>query len=210
MEIWRNIYFIENGIEYDYRDYYQVSNKGNVRKIGKENKTLKKTKTQNGYLHVSLYKDKKIKKFYIHRLVAHMFLSELFFIGASVNHIDENKENNFVSNLEWCTEKYNANYGKRNDKIGNVHTGKKTSTKTKEKMSKTRNWKLVARFDLNMNLIDIKRQFEFVEMGFNKQSISDCCRKKQKKTQNFIFKYLSDISNEQINDYIIKNRQIYF
>lgn len=114
-EIWKDIYFVENGVEYDYRGLYQVSTHGNIKSLyqnGKE-RILKLDKNEKGYLRTNLYKNGKIKKFRVHRLVAHMFLTDSYFENAQVNHKDENKENNHVSNLEWCDNKYNNNYGTR-------------------------------------------------------------------------------------------------
>lgn len=49
--------------------------------------------------------------------------------------------------------------------------------------------KLIVRYDLNMNLIDIKYQFEYVQMGFHASAISSCCKGKRKSTGGYIFKY---------------------
>ena len=116
MEIWKDIYFEENGEVYDYRGLYQVSNEGKVKslKFGKE-KNLKEKKHKSGYLQVDLYKDGKGKMFYIHRLVAHLFIENNDSLNKTqVNHIDEDKSNNSVENLEWCTPKENTNHGTRN------------------------------------------------------------------------------------------------
>ena len=124
-EHWKDIVFEENGIVYDYRGLYQVSNLGNVKSLGNgksnasKDKTLKPSTNANGYLFIILYKDGKQKYFRIHRLVAHMFIKNDDSINKTeINHIDENKTNNCVDNLEWCTKEYNNNYGTHNEKVG--------------------------------------------------------------------------------------------
>ncbi len=62
---------------------------------------------RNGYLSVSLSKENKLKQKNIHRLVAEAFLPNPFNLPV-INHIDENKKNNMVSNLEWCSCAYNT------------------------------------------------------------------------------------------------------
>ena len=178
MEIWKDIYFVQDGIEWDFRGLYQVSSFGRVKSLGNRNsnnskeKILKARKTC-GYKYVGLYKNGgKQKNFYIHRLVAFMFLSDSYFDGAEVNHKNENKENNCVDNLEWCTGKYNSNYGTRN-----------------ERMSESKKGKLIARYDLEMNLIDVHYNFEYVQLGFNKNGISSCCNGRLKSHKGFVFKY---------------------
>lgn len=111
-EVWRDVYFIENGIEYDYRGLYQVSNYGRVKSLGKNgNEKIRLLYTgKQGYKSIDLWKNGKRKNFFVHRLIAHMFI-EGYFENAQVNHKDENKENNHLSNLEWCDSKYNNNYG---------------------------------------------------------------------------------------------------
>lgn len=109
-EIWKDIK--------DYEGIYQVSDKGNVRRI----KTLRsKCEIEtymlkphlcksNGYLMVTLSKNCKIIHKYIHRLVAQTFLPNPNNYPC-INHKDETRTNNNIENLEWCTYKYNANYG---------------------------------------------------------------------------------------------------
>ena len=76
--------------------------------------------TQGGstkkYLRVSLYKDKKAYHFLVHRLVAENFIPNTNNLPV-VNHKDENSLNNKVDNLEWCTQKYNINYGTHNERV---------------------------------------------------------------------------------------------
>lgn len=91
-----------------YEELYYVSNFGRVK--NSKNKILQFGNHRQGYKLVSLYKDKKQKTFLVHRLVAIAFIENPHSF-LEINHIDENKQNNNVSNLEWCDRVYNANYG---------------------------------------------------------------------------------------------------
>lgn len=64
----------------------------------------------NGYRQVVLHKDSKPKAFSVHRLVAEAFIDNPYGL-PEINHRDENKTNNHVENLEWCTRHYNLKYG---------------------------------------------------------------------------------------------------
>ena len=92
----------------NYEGLYQVSNLGRVYSYYK-NKILFPGNNK-GYLQINLTKDKISKKFFIHRLVAETFIPNPNNLPC-VNHIDEDKTNNCVDNLEWCSYKYNINYG---------------------------------------------------------------------------------------------------
>lgn len=87
---------------------YKIDECGNV--YNKNGIKLKQERTRNGYLSVSLCNDKvKHKRFLVHRLVAQAFIPNPLNL-PQVNHKDENKTNNCVNNLEWCTPAYNLNY----------------------------------------------------------------------------------------------------
>lgn len=98
-----------------YEGLYEVSNKGNVRNV-RRNKLLRLQKTNNGYIRVVLSKNRIKTGFQVHRLVALTFIPNPDNLPC-VNHKDEDKINNSVNNLEWCTAKYNNNYGSRKDKV---------------------------------------------------------------------------------------------
>lgn len=98
---------------------YQISNAGRVRRIA-NGRILKPSDNGNGYLYVSIICDGKTKHFYIHRLVAEHFI-ENESNYKEVNHIDFNKSNNDVSNLEWCNRKENVTHSVVNMK-GKRHT----------------------------------------------------------------------------------------
>ena len=96
-EIWKDI------LMYDGR--YQVSNLGNVRSFAKYSESpriLKLKEDRDGYMCVRLRKDGKVTQHRVHRLVAETFLLNLDH-KPTVNHIDGNKQNNNVHNLEWAT-----------------------------------------------------------------------------------------------------------
>ena len=104
MEIWKDVK--------GYEGLYQVSNLGRIKSLGNlqnRKEKLLKINIRNGYCTTYLYKNNKKKSFLCHRLVAEAFISNPDNL-PQVNHKDENKLNNCVENLEWCTAKYNVNY----------------------------------------------------------------------------------------------------
>lgn len=148
----------------DFEDY-EVDNDGNVKSI-KKNIILKPRINRNGYIQIGLFKNKTNYLKSVHRLVAEAFLQNPLGLPC-VNHKDENKQNNHVeleldengnivvneekSNLEWCTIKYNNNYGTciqrraaklRGKKLSEEHKaklrGRKLSEEAKRKLSAKR------------------------------------------------------------------------
>ena len=111
-----------------YENLYEVSNLGRVRSLGRtihgkarngtdadrfyKGKTLTPQGDRNGYLHVGLMKDGVVKIYRIHRLVAQAFIENPDNL-PEVNHIDEDRTNNKMDNLEWCTHQYNNSYGNK-------------------------------------------------------------------------------------------------
>ena len=92
---------------------YEVSTNGEVRNSATK-LHLKQSKTRK-YHYVSMCFEKRVRKM-VHKLVAEAFLPNPNNL-PQVNHKDENRENNHVDNLEWCTASYNARYGNRNKKM---------------------------------------------------------------------------------------------
>lgn len=107
-EIWKDIEGFEG--------LYEVSSWGRVKNSRRGN-FLKISNTNNGYLQVGLFKNGKRTKHRVHRLVAQAFIPNPQ-NKPQVNHIDEDKENNRVENLEWCTAKENSNHGTHNLRVG--------------------------------------------------------------------------------------------
>lgn len=118
-EVWKGIKFKENGITYDYSDEYQISNFGRIKCLNKKAGFYERKEKitlgypdKDGYLRACLCKNRKIKTFGVHKLVALMFIPNPLKY-TQINHKDEVKTNNNVQNLEWCSCKYNINYGSR-------------------------------------------------------------------------------------------------
>ena len=98
---------------------YEVSNYGRVKSYArdKENGVIKAEVVEKGYHLVSLtFPGLKQRRYMVHRLVAQAFIPNPLNL-PQVNHKDENKGNNIVSNLEWCDNRYNSNYGTRNERV---------------------------------------------------------------------------------------------
>ncbi len=108
-EIWKDIK--------DYEGLYQISNMGRVRSLERQTshghklieRILTPVNDKDGYLGIRISKDGTAKGFKIHRLVANAFIPNLE-NKPTVNHIDGNKKNNAVCNLEWATHSENARH----------------------------------------------------------------------------------------------------
>lgn len=108
---------------------YEVSSLGRIRKIS-TNKLLYLKDHTAGYKQVIIQEANKKYYLYVHRLVAEAFIDNPNDYPY-INHKDEDKSNNSVENLEWCTPKYNANYGTCKERMGKAHH-KKVKQYTKD------------------------------------------------------------------------------
>lgn len=92
----------------DFEDKYQISTFGRLKNI-QTNHILKMTNQYGGYFAITLYNNKRKRTTRIHRIVAETFIPNVNNY-KEVNHIDGNKQNNCVENLEWCDRKHNQNH----------------------------------------------------------------------------------------------------
>lgn len=166
IEIWADVQ--------GYEGKYQVSNHGRVKSLARyrknngnsqtfqEERILKQSINNCGYCIVELSLDAKRKRHSVHRLVASAFISNDDG-KEQVNHKDENKQNNHVDNLEWCSCKENNNYGSHN-----------------EKSAKTRGIAVV-RIDESGNREEFYSISEAARRtGISQPSISECLKKSGK------------------------------
>ena len=153
---------VETFVKIEGFENYEVSNLGKVRNI-KSGRIIKPQLNRNGYLMHLLYENNKQKHLYLHRIIAIAFIDNPE-KKPQVNHIDENKLNNDLSNLEWCTVRENLIHGSRTKRVA-------------EKLSKK-----VIQLDLNDNVLN---EFESMkqaerETGVLVGNISSCCNGKTK------------------------------
>ena len=182
-ELWKDI-GVYKGV--DYTGMYMISSKGRIKsldrtvidKMGRKRffkgyECLIHLDT-DGYRTVPLSKDSHSYTAKVHRLVAEYFLLNPR-MCSDVNHIDENKANNDINNLEWVTHKENCNKGTRNERAGKKHR------------------KPVVQLDLNGNIIKVWNcQIETKKAGFSITCVNNCARGNQETHKGFKWMYLDD------------------
>ena len=171
-EIWKDIP--------EYEGYYQISNLGRIKSLhnyrGKE--SIIKPRIKQEYLTIGLRKNNVRKWKRIHRLIAEAFIPNPNNYPV-VNHKNENKLDNRIENLEWCTVGYNNTYGSRLKRV-------------KQKVSKP-----VIQYDLQGNYI---KEFESIgdaarEINTNAGNIIKCCKRNPKynKVKGYVWRYKSEV-----------------
>lgn len=169
MEEWKDI----DG----YDGVYQVSSEGRVRSF-----QCNKCKILNchivvktKHLKIGLYKDKKRKHYYVHKLVAKAFLPNPNSY-TEVNHKDENPLNNNVENLEWCTHRYNMTYGTCQERSRITHLERTPSI-----LMYNKEGVLKATFN---SVVDAEK-----ETGTPHSNIIACCKGRLKTANRYVWKY---------------------
>lgn len=183
----------------NYEGYYQISNFGNIRSLDRKirfNKgySIKKGKMLNpilnkkGYYKVSLSKNQKEKRFFIHRLVAIHFIENPL-SKEQVNHKDGNKKNNRADNLEWCTNLENQRHAIKNGLIDNEQRIQQAINMG------IINRKPVAQYTKEGNLIKeyVSIKEASILTGINSRNICNCLSPNQPKNKSaggYIWKYI--------------------
>lgn len=174
-----------------YDGRYCISNHGRVYSHLSK-RVLKNSKTNNGYLTVELFDDNhKSKRHLVHRLVGETFLDNPNKYPC-INHKDENRSNNFVDNLEWCTHKYNSNYGTCIEKrVANTDYSKPFYKEHALENSMKRRVK-VSQYSVDGELLNVYESGADAsrETGISHSHILECCAGKRCKTVGgFVWKY---------------------
>lgn len=184
IEIWKSVGIVK-GV--NFTGLYEVSNFGRVRSLDRlcehidgrkrhlKGKILKLLPNGKGYLMVSLHKNNLAIQVQVHYLVLQTFKPNPDpKIYTEINHIDENKRNNYLNNLEWCTRQYNNTYGTKIERTAKSHQ------------------KPVILLDLQRNFIkkfdSVKDAAEF--LGCTPRNISVCIKKQMKVLKRYRCEYL--------------------
>lgn len=173
-----------------YEGHYMIDACGNVFSL-KRGKIMTPCRSNNGYMQVHLSINGNGKSHKVHRLVAKAFIPNPYNL-PQINHKDENKENNVVENLEWCTQSYNMNY----------HDGQKrrATNRDYEEISKKRSEiqsKEVTQYDLDGRIVAIWRNAYIAEKhGYNRGMINQCCLGNKKSHKGYTWKYTNNMEKQ--------------
>ena len=153
-----------------YEELYKISNYGRVYSAI-SNKCLKSIKNTKGYLLVHLYKDGNRKVFKIHRLVAIHFIPNENKKYNQVNHIDGDKTNNIVNNLEWVDNSLNEIHAYKNGLKGSKSVSKRVRcVETGEEFE---------------SIISASRKFKI-----DRRNITNSCNGETKNTKGLHFEWI--------------------
>ena len=180
-EIWKDIP--------DYEGYYQARNLGRIRSLDREvayndgrvrilkGKVMKPVMDRGGYLRIHISKEGKTRTFLVHRLVWMAFNGEIQ-EDFEVNHIDEDKTNNKLENLNLMTHTQNMNFGTRNERIAKAHINNPSKSKP------------VIAFDTDGNLaFEFPSTMEAERNGFNQGDLVSCCRGERRTHRGYRWRY---------------------
>lgn len=146
--------------------------------LNKKMKPYTATKQKNGYMRISTHINNKCVAFWVHRLVAMAFHENPNNLPA-VNHKDEDPSNNRPENLEWCTMKYNCNYGTRNKKVSEHQINREDCSRP-----------VIGTKDGEERLFPSAMEAQRI-LDISNASIIACCRGKRKTAHGYEWRYAS-------------------
>lgn len=167
----------------EFEDKFRISSTGII--INKDNNKKVKTRiSKDGYVYVTLYYNKKSYIKALHRLVASTFIKRSN-INLEVNHIDGNKLNNNMNNLEWITHKENINHAWKTKLFEPVRAASKRYGKDNPSA------KSIVQYDIKGNKI---KEYNCIteavkETNINKTSIGKCCNFRRKTAGSYVWRF---------------------
>ena len=161
---------------------YKISNDGHVYSE-KTKRVLNKIKNSSGYYHICLTIDGKMQYQLLHRLIAMAFIPNPD-NKPFVNHIDGNKKNNMIENLEWVTNQENIKHA---FDIG-IMKGKPSCRKRKVVQIDKNTNKIIQEFDSQLEASH--------KLNIHPGSLSSCLNKRYKTSGGYIWKYKEEVENE--------------
>lgn len=177
-EVWKDIP--------GYEGLYKISNTGKIISV-RTNKLRATSVNNSGYETVHLYKNTVDTSYTVHKLVALAFIPNPNNL-PEINHINENKLDNRVENIEWCNRKYNQVYS------GNIEKW----TKAGAHGGKIKRSKKVYQFTLDGKLI--KEWFSAreaqAELGIARTGIGKCCLGKYNQCGGYLWSFQSSLKNQ--------------
>lgn len=200
-EIWKDLVFKENEIIHDYKGIYIISNMGNIKRLEKINKDKRsKEKIKEHYIYgtndknyriVKLYKNGKYERKLIHRLVAFVFIPNPQ-KKPYINHKNGKRDDNRVSNLEWCTQLENNQHAwktglinkEKMTKIGKKYIELNCRNNKKPVFQMTKDGKIINKFN---SIVEAEK-----ETNVSNKHISAVCKGKRKTTGGYVWKYARD------------------
>lgn len=176
-----------------YEEPYKVSNLGRVMSLHRKTPRILYLKRHNmGYRQVELAKSGKNHMVTVHRLVAEAFIPNPDNL-PQVNHIDFNRENNCVSNLEWCTPKQNTMHSAVHGRLrgGNIKGSKRTCKPYKHRSPIKQMTKDGVVLKIWSNAAEAERS------GFHSTSVRECCEGKRHTAYGCKWQYANDYIGER-------------
>lgn len=177
-EIWKDIP--------EFEDSYQVSNFGGFRSKDRyakvcgggmrlvRGRVLKPQRCVNGYMEISCNREQQRRVFLLHRIVARLFVTNPNNY-PEVNHKDEDIANCRADNLEWCTSKYNANYGTRTQRCLENNPQKRAVNQYTKDGEFIRRWGMIEEAARHV--------------GVDGSAITRVCRGRQRTSKGFVWRY---------------------
>lgn len=185
-EIWKDVP--------GYEEIYQVSNMGKVRSKDRLDNLGKKIKGRelrpfltNGYPQVSLHRNGKRKKTYVHRLVAEVFIENESGLPV-VNHKNEIKTDSRAENLEWCSDKYNKGYGTIPVRASARMKGRTVSLNTRKKLSESHKKQIIRERVSDGEIKHYSSIGEAEKDGFTRSRIGDCLNGRVKQYRGYFWR----------------------